>query len=103
MAILAKYSEYTNVFLKKLATKLFKNFNIYKYTINPKLGKQSLYELIYGLKLLKLKTLKFIWRSIWLIILSSYLNLLLKLQSSLFKSLIVIFTYLLIIEILITS
>lgn len=59
MIISIEYLDYTNVFLKKIATKLIKHFNINKYITNLKLSKQVLYKLIYSLRLIKLKTPKF--------------------------------------------
>lgn len=58
MAILAKYLDNTNVFSKKLIAKLFKYFNINKFTINLKPAKQPSYESIYSSGLVKLKILK---------------------------------------------
>lgn len=39
VTVLPKYINFVNVFLKKLAIKLIKHFNINKYTINLKLNK----------------------------------------------------------------
>lgn len=58
VAILEEYSDFINVFLKKLAIKLFNRFNISKHIINPKSSKQLPYEQIYSLKLIKLTIFK---------------------------------------------
>lgn len=39
VTVLTKYINFVNVFLKKLAIKLIKHFNINKYEINLKLNK----------------------------------------------------------------
>lgn len=59
MAILSKYSNYVNVFLKKLAIELLKRFNINKYLINLKSDQQPPHIPIYGLGKIELKILKF--------------------------------------------
>lgn len=56
--ILAKYSNFVNVFLEKLTAKLLNCFNINKYLTNQELGKLPFYRLIYSLKPVELKTLK---------------------------------------------
>lgn len=58
VTILAKYLDYSDIFLKELAIKLFKHFNIHKYLINLKLIKQSPYGSNYNLGLVKLEILK---------------------------------------------
>ena len=57
-SILAKYSNFTNIFLKKLVAKLLKYLRINKYAINLELDKQLPQKLIYNLKLVKLEILK---------------------------------------------
>lgn len=54
----AEYLHFADVFLKKLAAKLFERFDINKHWIIPKLGKQAPYDPIDSLKLVQLKTLK---------------------------------------------
>ena len=53
-----KYTNFTNVFLSKLATKLSRHTRINNYTIKLVDNKQSLYSSIYNLGLIELKTLK---------------------------------------------
>ena len=56
-SILAKYSDITNNFSKKLTIKLPNYLSINKYAINFKKSQQLFYQSIYNLKLLELKTL----------------------------------------------
>lgn len=56
--ILVKYLDFTNIFLKKLAGKLFKYFDINEYLINLEPEKQPPYSPIFSLKAVKLKTVK---------------------------------------------
>lgn len=56
--ILAQYSNFTDVFFKKLAAELLECFNINKHSIGLNLGKQLSYKLIYNLDLIKIKILK---------------------------------------------
>lgn len=56
--ILAKYLNFTDVFLKKAAAKLLKRLDINKHTINLEPGKQPLYGPIYNLGPMELKTSK---------------------------------------------
>ena len=44
--VIAKYLDFANIFLKKLAAKLPKYLNINKYAINIKIDKQLSYILI---------------------------------------------------------
>lgn len=50
VTILAKYLNFANVFLEKLAIELLKYLVINKHSINLKSNKQSLYSLIYNLE-----------------------------------------------------
>lgn len=54
----AKYLDYADVFLEKLATELSERTNINKYFIDLELGKQLPYGSIYSLRPVELKTLK---------------------------------------------
>lgn len=56
--VLAKYTDYTNVFSFSLIIELFKNTRMNKYGIDLIDGKQLLYEPIYALNPMKLKTSK---------------------------------------------
>ena len=56
--VLAKYSNYSNVFLVEYAAELLKNTRINEYTIKLKEDKQSLFKPIYCLRLIELETLK---------------------------------------------
>lgn len=56
--VFIKYSDFANIFFKKLATILFKQFDINKYVINLEPSKQLLYRPSYSLKLVKLEILK---------------------------------------------
>lgn len=58
VTISAKYLDFTNVFSKNSAAKLFVRSEINKHIINLKSGKQPSYKPIYSLKLVKFKTLK---------------------------------------------
>lgn len=58
ITVLAEYLEFIDIFLKESAIELFERSDIYEHSINPKLGKQPLYALIYSLELMKLETLK---------------------------------------------
>ena len=58
IAILAKYSNYKNVFSVKNIAKLLKYNKINNYAINLKKGKQLFFGPIYSLELVKLETLK---------------------------------------------
>ena len=53
-----KYSYYNNVFLAENTTELLENTGMNKHTIELEEGKQPLFEPIYSLKLVELKTLK---------------------------------------------
>lgn len=53
-----EYSDYTNIFTKKLAVGLPKRFNIIKYIIDLEPSKQLLYGPIYSLCWIELKILK---------------------------------------------
>lgn len=53
-----KYLDLANIFSKKLVAELPKHYNINKYWINLKLDKQPLFDLIYSLGPVELKTLK---------------------------------------------
>lgn len=56
--IFPKYFNFTNVFFSELTTELFEYTRINNYAINLVDGKQSLYELIFSLGLVELKSLK---------------------------------------------
>ena len=56
--ILAKYFDYSNVFLVKNIAKLAEYIKINDYTIELKKDKQLSFKLIYSLGLVKLETLK---------------------------------------------
>ena len=56
--VLAKYIDFSEIFLKKLAKVLSKCIRIYKHAIKLENGKQSPYRSIYSLNLLEFKTLK---------------------------------------------
>ena len=58
MAILAKYSNYTIIFLAKNTMKLQKNIGINEHTIKLKKDNQPIFEPIYSLNLIELKILK---------------------------------------------
>lgn len=53
-----KYSNFADIFLEKLAVELSHWIKIKKHAIDPKIGKQPSYGLIYSIKLKKLETLK---------------------------------------------
>lgn len=53
-----EYLDFEDIFLKKLAAELSKGSNIHKYFIDLKPGKQPLYESIYNLEPVELKTWK---------------------------------------------
>ena len=55
---MAEYSDYNNVFSAEYVMKLPKNTGINEYAIKLIKGKQLLFELIYSLGPIKLKTLK---------------------------------------------
>ena len=71
--VLAKYFNYSNVFLTEYVIKLPKNIELNEHTIQLEKSKQSLFEPIYSLGLIALETLKtyikinltnnFIWHS----------------------------------------
>lgn len=52
------YSDFTNIFLKKLATKLPRYLSINEYIINLEIDKKLLYRSINSLKLIVLKFFK---------------------------------------------
>ena len=56
--VLLKYTDFANVFLNKLAKVLLEKTDINKHTIKLLNNKQLFCRLIYGLGLVKLKTLK---------------------------------------------
>ena len=56
--VLAKYSNYSNVFSVKYAAKLLENTKINKHAIKLEKSKQSSFKSIYSLRLIKLETLK---------------------------------------------
>ena len=56
--VLAKYSDFINMFLKKLYWQLSDYLNIHKYIINIEEDKQLSYQPIYSLELIKLETFK---------------------------------------------
>ena len=56
--VLAKYSDYSNVFSMENTVELLENTRIYKYTIKLEKDKQLPFVSIYSLKLVKLETLK---------------------------------------------
>ena len=56
--VLAKYSNYKNIFLAKNVIKFPKYIKINNYTIKRKKDKQLFINLIYNLKLVKLEILK---------------------------------------------
>ena len=56
--VLAKYSNYNNIFSAKNIVKLSKNTKINKHAIKLEKSKQLLFNLIYSLKKVKLETLK---------------------------------------------
>ena len=56
--VLAKYSDYSNVFLVENVAKLLENTRINEHAIKLKRDKQLLFSPIYNLKLVKLKILK---------------------------------------------
>ena len=58
VTISAKYSDFTDIFAKKLAEVLFQRIKINKHVIELKESKQPPYRPIYSLKLVELKTLK---------------------------------------------
>lgn len=58
LIILAKYLDYTNMFLKQSAIELPKQSDINQNAINLELSKQPCYKLIYNLRLVELKTPK---------------------------------------------
>lgn len=58
ITILTKYSNYTDVFLKKLAADLFKQSDINQHALHLELDKQLLYRPIYSLKPVELETFK---------------------------------------------
>ena len=58
MAVLAKYSNYNNIFSAKNAALLPKYIRINNHTIELKKDKHLSFGLIYSLELVKLKTLK---------------------------------------------
>lgn len=58
LIVSAEYSNFANVFLKKLDIELSKYSNINKHFINLELNKQPLYSQIYSLESVKLETLK---------------------------------------------
>lgn len=58
ITVSTKYLDFIKVFLKKVAIKLFKHFDINNHSINPKPGKQLHYQPIYNLRQVKLKILK---------------------------------------------
>ena len=53
-----KYSDFADIFSKKLAEVLSKQTRVNKYAIKFKKGKKPLYRPIYSLKLIELKTFK---------------------------------------------
>ena len=53
--ILAKHSNFANIFSKKLFIKFLEYLSINKYTINTKLDKQFFYSLNYSFRLIKLE------------------------------------------------
>lgn len=93
VTIPAQYLDFANLFLNKLAIKFFRHFNINKYLINLKSNKHLYYRLSYSPRLVKLKIIKIYVKINLAIILFAYLNLLPKLLSYLFKSLIAFFAY----------
>lgn len=58
LIILAKYLDFTNVFLKESTIKFFKWSNINKYIVNLKPDKLSSYKPIHNLRPIQLKILK---------------------------------------------
>lgn len=54
----AKYSDFDNIFFKKVAVELYKRFAINKYLINLKSIKQPPYSLIYSLRPIELEIFK---------------------------------------------
>lgn len=58
VTIFNKYSDFANIFLKKLAIKLPKCSNINKHAINLEPGKQLFYSPMYSLGLIEFETLK---------------------------------------------
>lgn len=58
VSVLKEYIDFSSVFFKKSATVLPNCFNINKYAIDLKLGKQPPYELIDSVSLVELETLK---------------------------------------------
>ena len=58
VTVLAKYSGFVKIFIKKLAAKLLKYLNINKYIINLELGKQLFYRPIYIFEPIKLEIFK---------------------------------------------
>ena len=56
--ILSKYTDFVNIFLSKLAVKLFKYKRVNNYTIELIDNQQPFYSLIYSLSSVKLETLK---------------------------------------------
>ena len=56
--VLAKYSDYNNVFLVENIIELLKNTEINKHAIKLEEGKQPSFRPIYSLRLIKLETLK---------------------------------------------
>lgn len=53
-----KYLDFIEIFSKKLVAILFKYFDIIKYIIDLELDQQTLFKLIYSLKLVELKIFK---------------------------------------------
>ena len=58
IAVLAKYSDFANIFLEKSANILLEQTEVNKYTIELEEGKQLFYRPIYNLKPVELKTFK---------------------------------------------
>ena len=56
--VLAKYSDYNNVFSAKNVIELLENIGINEHTIKLEEGKQLLFDSIYSLRLIELETLK---------------------------------------------
>ena len=56
--VLAKFFDYSNIFLIENAAKFSEHIKLNKYAIEQKEGKQSLFRLIYSLGLVELKILK---------------------------------------------
>lgn len=95
--ILVEYSDFEDIFSKKLALKLSKRFDINKHSINLELSKQPPYGTIHSLEPVEFKILKTYIKTNWLTNLFDHLNSLLEHPSYLSGSQTAVSTYVLII------